>query len=69
MVRLWKSFVSEVTSVSRVRQQLDGSGDVADELVLVECERADCSGVAWVCHEDEAPSVGALVRVSVEVVA
>ena len=66
---LRKGFVSEVTSVSRVRQQLDGSGDVADELVLVECERADRSVVSWVCHEDEAPSVGTLVRVSVEVVA
>lgn len=64
-----RSFVCEVTSVSRVRCVLDASGDVADELVTVACERRDGSSVSWVCHEDEAPAVGSTARVSVEVLA
>lgn len=64
-----RSFVCEVTSVSRVRSLLDASGDVADELVMVACERRGGSGVSWVCHEDEAPTVGTMARVTVEVMA
>ena len=64
-----KTFLAEVDAISRVRRVLDASGDAVDELVLVSAERSDCSEAAWVCHEDEAPSVGALVRVTVEVVA
>lgn len=64
-----RSFVCEVTSVSRVRRLLDSSGDVADELVTVACERRGGSGASWVCHEDEAPAVGSMARVTVEVLA
>lgn len=69
MVSVTKSFLAEVDAISRVRRVLDASGDAVDELVLVSAERSDCSEVDWVCHEDEAPSVGTLVRVTVEVVA
>lgn len=64
-----RSFVCEVTSVSRVRRLLDSSGDVADELVTVACERRDGASVAWVCHENEAPAIGSMARVTVEVLA
>lgn len=69
MVGLTKTFLAEVGAISRVRRVLDASGDAVDELVLVSAGRSDCSEAAWVCHEDEAPALGSLVRVSVEVVA
>ena len=64
-----RSFVCEVTSVSRARRLLDASGDVADELVMVACERRDGGSASWVCHEDDAPAVGSMARVTVEVLA
>ena len=69
MVPLTKTFLAEVDAISRVRGAPDAPGDAVDGLVLVSAGRSDCSEAAWVCHEDEAPSVGALVRVTVEVVA
>lgn len=62
-----RSFIAEVTSVSRVRSLTGASDGDADELVMVSCERRGGFGVSWVCHEDEAPSVGTTARVTVEV--
>ncbi len=66
MVRLRNDFISRVCSLGRV----DGPDGEDTGLVLVSCDRSGGpGGVAWVCPEAEAPSVGAVVRVGVEVVA
>lgn len=62
-----RAFVAEVTSVSRVRSLTGDADGSTDGLVMVACERRGGSGVSWVCHEDEAPAVGAMARVTVEV--
>ncbi len=66
MVGLSNGFIARVCSLGRV----DGPDGEDTGLVLVSCDRSGGpGGAAWVCPEPEAPSVGALVRVSVEVVA
>ena len=66
MVGLTREFIARVCSLGRV----DGSDGEDTGLVLVSCDRAGGpGGVAWVCPEAEAPSVGSVVRASVEVVA
>lgn len=70
MVGLTKSFLVHVASLGLCERLLDACGDVACDLVEVSCASSDAhASASWVCHEDEAPSVGSLVRVTVEVVA
>lgn len=70
MVGLSKSFLVRVGAIGLCECQLDASGDVACDLVEVSCESSGAhASASWVCPAEEAPSIGSLVRVSVEVVA
>lgn len=70
MVVLSKSFLVHVASLGLCERQLDSCGDVACDLVEVSCASSDAhASASWVCPAAEAPAVGSLVRVSVEVVA
>lgn len=67
---MMRSFLAHVVSVGLCERQLDASGDVACDLVEVSCASSDAhASASWVCPADDAPSVGSIVRVSVEVVA
>ena len=70
MVGLSKTFLAHVGAIGLCERQLDASGDVACDLVEVSCAASGggCSA-SWVCPAEEAPAIGSLVRVSVEVVA
>ena len=65
-----KSFLAHVGAIGLCERQLGSSGDVACDLVEVSCASSGgwCSA-SWVCPAEEAPALGSLVRVSVEVVA
>ena len=67
---MMRSFLAHVVSVGLCERQLDASGDVACDLVEVSCASSGggCSA-SWVCPAEDAPALGSLVRVSVEVVA
>ena len=70
MVVLSKSFLVHVASLGLCERQLDACGDVACDLVEVSCASSDAhASASWVCPAEEAPAIGSLVRVSVEVVA
>ena len=70
VVVLSKSFLVHVASLGLCERQLDSCGDVACDLVEVSCASSGggCSA-SWVCPAEEAPTIGSVVRVSVEVVA
>lgn len=70
MVRLSNSFLAHVTSLSQCERLLGSSGDVACDLVEASCASSGggCSA-SWVVPDADAPALGALVRVTVEVVA
>ena len=65
-----KTYLVHVGSVRMCERQLDSGGDVACDLVEVSCESSGGhASASWVCPAAEAPSLGSVVRVSVEVVA